>query len=90
MSGLLLAFVLVSGGAPKCSVELCEDAHPATATAAAELTNWVAKITGAELPVVAHTEGPAIVFALRNDTAFKDSDGYRVEERDGRFTIVAK
>ena len=90
MSGLLLAFVLVSGGEPKCSVELCEDAHPATVTAAAELTNWVAKITGAELPVVTHTEGPAIVFALRNDTAFKDSDGYRVEERDGRFTIVAK
>ena len=78
MNGLLLAFVLVSGGEPKCAVELRPDAHPATATAAAELTNWVAKITGAELPVLARAEGPAVAFALRDDTAFKDSDGYRV------------
>ena len=47
-----LAVALVLNGTPTVSVVVESDAHPATQTAAIELTNWVCRITGAELKVV--------------------------------------
>ena len=92
MHALLLAFTLVVGGRPACSVVVAPDAHPATLTAAQELTNWVARITGASLPLAsAAPQGePAIVFALRDDARLRDTDGYLVEEKGGALTLVAK
>ena len=76
------AFTLVENGAPKCEVVVAKDAHPATMTAAEELTNWVARITGAEIGVAESGGGgrPTISFALRDEPRLKDTDGYLVEE----------
>ena len=90
MSALLLAFALVLNGRPACDVVVAKDAHPATQTAAAELTNWVARITGAAMQVKDQGEGKKIAFLLRDEPRLNDTDGYLVEENDGSLTIVAK
>lgn len=91
MNPLVLAFSLVLNGAAQCDVVVPPDAHPATATAAEELTNWVRRITGAALPVVsAPGRRPSLSFALRDDPAFRDTDGYCVEAQEGGLTLVAK
>ena len=92
-AALLLALALVLNGEPTATVVVEPDAHPATQTAAAELTNWVCKITGAELKVVGRGTGGerTLAFALRDEACLKDTDGYLVEETaDGGLTIVAK
>ena len=86
------AFALVENGLPKCGLVVAKDAHPATVTAAEELTNWVAKITGAEIGVAESGGGgrTTISFALRDEPRLKDTDGYLVDEKGGNLTIVAK
>lgn len=96
MNPLVLAFSLVLNGVPQCEVVVPADAHPATVTAAEELTNWVGRITGAgirlrsKVEVEKRGERRTISFALRDEPVLKDTDGYLVEEKDGKLTIVAK
>lgn len=87
---LFVAFVLVQSGDPQCEIQMDIDAHPATKTAAVELTNWVAQMTDVALPIVTKTKGRSISFALRDDPVFQETDGYRVIEKGDSFTIEAK
>lgn len=90
MHALVLAFSLVVGGQPACTVAVPEGAHPATVTAAEELTNWVARITGAAIPVASAPRRLSITFALRDEARLRDTDGYLVEETGDGLTLVAK
>lgn len=90
MHALVLAFSLAVGGQPACTVVVPEDAHPATVTAAEELTNWVARITGAAIPVASAPRRPSITFALRDEARLRDTDGYLVEETGDGLTLVAQ
>lgn len=89
----MLALSLVLNGAPEVEIVVPETAHPATKTAAAELTNWVYRIAGAALPVVAAPGGAGmktLSFALRDASELGDTDGYLVEDGDSGATIVSK
>lgn len=89
----ILALSLVLNGTPEAEVVVPASAHPATQTAAVELTNWVFRITGASLPVVEAPDGRmkhTLSFALRDEEVFRDTDGYLVEENGAGAAIVAK
>jgi hypothetical protein len=67
--------LLVSEGAPTCTIYVAAQGDERERKAAAELQHWIEQITGARLEIVAQNAGPTVAIRTAEDLA---EEGYRI------------